>query len=57
MRFEMEEVKDIEITITVKVNGKEIKLTDDEVSALVEQLFQPTVSYSVKPVFVRLPEA
>ena len=49
---EKSEVKNIEIMLTVKINGKEVALNDDELSSLLMQILQPNVTYS-RPIFVR----
>ena len=46
------EVKHIEIILTVKVNGKEVALNDDELSSILMQILQPNVTYS-RPIFIR----
>ena len=61
MRFEIEknkikeediEKKYIEILLTVKVNGEEVALNDDELSSLLDLITGAQTSYSV-PVFVK----
>ena len=44
--------KRIEIILTVKINGKEVALNDDELSSILMQILQPNITYS-RPVFVR----
>ncbi len=50
------EVKRIEIILTVKVNGKEVALNDDELSSILTQILQPTVTYS-RPIFIQAYDA
>ncbi len=55
-KIKKDEVKHIEIILTVKVNGKEVALNDDELSSILTQILQPTVTYS-RPIFIQAYDA
>ena len=48
--------KHIEILLTVKINGKEVALNDDELSSILTQILQPTRTYS-RPIFIQVYDA
>ena len=55
-KIKKDEVRHIEIILTVKINGKEVALNDDELSSILTQILQPNVTYS-RPIFVRAYDA